>query len=37
MQIDSSYTVASDPNTMRNLVKFRGGPGGNIQQTVDFR
>jgi len=36
MQIDSSYTVASDPNTMRNLIKFRGGPG-NIQQAVDFR
>ena len=26
MLIDSSYTVGSDPNTMRNLAIFRGGP-----------
>ena len=35
MLIDSSYTVGSDPNTMRNLAIFSGGPV-NLQQAVDF-
>jgi hypothetical protein len=33
--VDSSYTVGSDPNTMRDLAIFRGGPV-NLQQAVDF-
>ncbi|TNV79932.1 hypothetical protein FGO68_gene10551 [Halteria grandinella] len=33
--IDSSYTVGSDPNTMRDLAIFRGSPL-NLHQAVDF-
>jgi hypothetical protein len=33
--IDSSYTVGSDPNTMRDLARFRGGPV-NLHETVTF-
>jgi len=33
--VDSSYTVGSDPNTMRDLAIFRGGPV-NMHEAAEF-